>query len=397
MKSPEVILALVILLALGVIVLPIFRWFRLGTVLAFLTAGAILGPWGLKLAHNFEDIHHFTEFGIVFLLFLIGLELSPAKLWRLRRAVLGLGTLQILVTGLCIAGYGLLFGGGLKASLVIGFSLAMSSTAIVLQLLAEKRELNTPHGESAFAILLAQDLAVVPLLALVPLLGEAEKAESRLVILHGLESLGALLGIVIIVRWILRPVLRLLAKTENKEAFRGAVLLAVLGSALLMEEAHLSKALGAFLTGLLLADSEERHEIEAVAAPFRSYLLGLFFVAIGMSVDFGILGQSGFLVLGHSLGLMAIKILVLFLLCKIFRLSFLDSARVALLLSQCGEFAFVVFDNALSVGVIKDRLFQSLLLLVPITMAVTPSLEPIASWLARKKGASGENDGAALE
>ncbi|MEE8612811.1 MAG: monovalent cation:proton antiporter-2 (CPA2) family protein [Nitrospirales bacterium] len=386
MEHPDILLAFVVLLLIAVIVLPFFKRLGLGSVLGFLTAGAIVGPWGLELVARVETIRHFSEFGVVFLLFVIGLELSPSKLWVMRRAVFGLGTLQIVVTGLCIAVYAWFFGISWNIALVAGFGLALSSTAIGLQILTERGEMTSPYGQSSFAILIMQDIAVVPLLALVPLFGVKLAAEGEPFGLAALKVLAVLGGVIVFVRFLLQPALRYMATSRTHEGFVGAVLLTVLGSAWLMEQVHLSPALGAFLTGLLLSDSEYRHQIEAVVEPFRGYLLGLFFISIGMSIDFGLLTEKGLIILGHVGGLLLIKALVLYGLCRAFRYSTISSIRVALLLPQCGEFGFVLFGVALASGVMDEVLFQHFLLLIAATMAVTPLLIPVSSFLTARLG-----------
>ncbi len=305
----------------------------------------------------------------------------------MRRAVFGLGTLQIVLTGGSIAGYAWFFGVPWKAAVVVGFGLALSSTAIGLQILTEKGEIASQHGRTAFGILLMQDMAVVPLLALVPLMAETPSAEAGSVGVAPLKVVAALAGVIVVVRFVLRPALRHLAKSRNTDIFAGASVLAVLSAAWVMEHVGLSMALGAFLTGLLLADSEYRHQIEADVHPFRGFLLGLFFMAVGMSLNFGLMEEVRLRVVGHVLGVMVIKALVLFGLCWAFRHSRETSARVALLLPQCGEFGFVLFGVGFASGVMNEFQFQFSLLLIAVSMVVTPLLAAASERVAgRMKG-----------
>ncbi|MFQ5572558.1 MAG: monovalent cation:proton antiporter-2 (CPA2) family protein, partial [Rhodothermales bacterium] len=384
MEQKDLLLAVLVLLTAAVILVPLFKRLGLGSVLGYLVAGAVVGPWGLGITSDVAAIRHFAEFGVVFLLFIVGLELHPSKLWVMRRAVFGMGTLQVVLTGGSIGLYAWFFGEPWSTAVVVGFGLALSSTAIGLQILTERGEVGSDHGRAAFAILLMQDMAVVPLLALVPLMAEAPVAAGESFGIAALKDVAALAAVVVIVRFVLRPGLRVIAIGRNTEAFAGAAVLAVLGAAWLMEQVHLSMALGAFLTGLLLSDSEYRHQIEADVQPFRGFLLGLFFMAVGMSLNFGIMGEVGLRVVGHVAGVMVIKSLVLFGLCVAFRYSRESATRVALLLPQCGEFGFVLFGVAFASGVITDLTFQFLLLLIAVSMATTPVLATVADWLVRR-------------
>ncbi|MFQ5993079.1 MAG: monovalent cation:proton antiporter-2 (CPA2) family protein [Nitrospiraceae bacterium] len=384
MEQKDLLLAVLVLLTAAVIAVPLFKRLGLGSVLGYLVAGAVVGPWGLGITSDVEAIRHFAEFGVVFLLFIVGLELHPSKLWVMRRAVFGMGTLQVVLTGGSIGVYAWFFGVPWSTAVVVGFGLALSSTAIGLQILTERGEVGSDHGRAAFAILLMQDMAVVPLLALVPLMAEAPVAAGESFGIVALKDVAALAAVVVIVRFVLRPGLRVIAIGRNTEAFAGAAVLAVLGAAWLMEQVHLSMALGAFLTGLLLSDSEYRHQIEADVQPFRGFLLGLFFMAVGMSLNFGLMDQVGLRVVGHVAGVMVIKSLVLFGLCLAFRHSRESATRVALLLPQCGEFGFVLFGVAFASGVITDFQFQFLLLLIAVSMATTPVLANVADWLVRR-------------
>ena len=374
---------ILILLAAAIIAVSVFRRLGLGSVLGYLFAGAVVGPWGLGFIDRIEEIRNIAEFGVIFLLFIIGIELRPARLWEMRHMVFGLGTAQVVVTGLVICGLALLLNQPLKTAIIIGFGLALSSTAFALQILNERGEIGESHGRTAFSILLLQDLAVVPLLTLVSLLA----VETPL--LEGLELalLEAVLVIVFVIlagRYLLTPVLRLVAVSRTAEVFTAAALLAVLGTAWLMEEAGLSLALGAFLAGLMMAESSYRHQVIADIQPFRGILLGLFFMAVGMSIDFGLLGRHGALIAGLVVALLLIKSVILWVLCRLMGVSSADATRVALLLSQSGEFGFVIFGLATISGILADHYFHILTLLVALTMAMTPLMANLGEYLHRR-------------
>jgi monovalent cation:proton antiporter-2 (CPA2) family protein len=351
-------------------------------VLGYLAAGVIVGPWGLGFIDRIEEIRHIAEFGVIFLLFIIGIELAPSRLWTMRRMVFGLGTAQVMVTGLAIGGLASLFGLSPKTAVITGFGLALSSTAFGLQILTERGEMGTKYGHTAFSVLLLQDLAVVPLLTLVSLLA----ADTTL--LEGLEFaiLEAVIVIVAVIlagRFFLSPVLRLVATSRTSEVFTAAALFAVLGTAWLMEAAGLSLALGAFLAGLMMADSHYRHQVIADIEPFRGILLGLFFMGVGMSIDFGLLREQGVLFAGLLLGLLLMKTVILWVLCRLMGVGTPDATRVSLLLSQSGEFGFVLFGLAAFSGVLPAHLFHFLTLLVALTMITTPFMAKLGEYLNR--------------
>jgi monovalent cation:proton antiporter-2 (CPA2) family protein len=373
---------ILVLLAAAIITVPVFQRLGLGSVLGYLAAGAIVGPWGLGFIDEIQEIRHIAEFGVVFLLFLIGIELKPARLWSMRRMVFGLGTAQVMVTGLVIAGLALLFEQSLRTAVIIGFGLALSSTAFVLQILTERGELGAVHGQTAFSILLLQDLAVVPLLTLVSLLA----ADSTLV--EGIEFaiLDAVLVITLVIlagRFLLSPALRLVATSRTAEVFTAAAVFAVLGTAWLMQQVGLSLALGAFLAGLMMAESHYRHQVVADIQPFRGILLGLFFMGVGMSIDFGLLGRQSALIAGLLLGLLLIKSTIIWVLCRLMGIGTPDATRVSLLLSQSGEFGFVIFGLATVSGILPAELFNILALLVALTMATTPLMANLCEFLNR--------------
>ena len=382
MTETDYLADILILLAVAIIAIPVFQRLRLGSVLGYLAAGAIVGPWGLGFIDQIEEIQDIAEFGVVFLLFIIGIELQPARLWAMRRMVFGLGTAQVIVTGLVITGLALLFEQPLRIAVIIGFGLALSSTAFGLQILTERGEMGTSHGRAALSVLLLQDLAVVPLLTLVSLLA----AETPL--LEGIEFaiLDAMLviaGVIIIGRFFLSPILRLVATSRTAEVFTAAAVFAVLGTAWLMKEVGLSLALGAFLAGLMMAESHYRHQVIADIQPFRGILLGLFFMAVGMSIDFGLLGRQSILIVGLVLGLLLLKSAINWGLCRVMGVSTPDAIRVSLLLSQSGEFGFVLFGLATLSGLLPANLFQVLTLLVALTMATTPLMAKLGEYLNR--------------
>ena len=333
-----------IYLAAGVIAVPIFKRLGLGSVLGYLAAGMAIGPWGLALIGEAETVLQFAELGVVLLLFLIGLELEPHRLWQLRRSIFGMGAVQVLATGAAVLGIALLAKQSLAVALVAGMAFAMSSTAIALTLLREKNLLATPGGQASFAVLLFQDLAVIPMLLIVGVLGnETSDFDTAAVA----KALGLIAAIVVGGRFVLRPAMRLIAGTRLREVFVGFSLLLVIGIAALMEAAGLSMALGAFLAGVLLADSEYRHELELDIEPFKGLLLGLFFIAVGMSVDLGLFLRSPLLVVGLALGVVVLKIIVMFPVAQAFGYcGRADAALFAVALSQVGEFAFVLLTAA---------------------------------------------------
>nr|WP_306673897.1 monovalent cation:proton antiporter-2 (CPA2) family protein [Tahibacter caeni] len=364
----------VVLLAAAVIAVPIAKRFELGAVLGYLVAGAVIGPAGLKLLQNPEQIASISELGVVLLLFVIGLELSPQRLWVMRRLVFGVGFLQVVATAalIALAAY-LAFGLGGKAAVIVGLGLALSSTAFGLQLLAERKELTSAHGRLAFAVLLFQDLAAIPVLAVIPVFGDEHGAAVNTV--TALQKIGVIALVVVAGRYLLRPVLRIVAGTRIPEVFTATALLVVIGTAWLMEQAGISMALGAFLAGLLLADSEYRHELESQIEPFKGLLLGLFFVSVGMAVDLGLLLREPWLVVGLTVALLLLKALVLFGAGRLAGgLDRLQALSFAAVLAAGGEFAFVVFNLAESSHVLDQRTHDVLMLVITLSMALTPPL-----------------------
>jgi glutathione-regulated potassium-efflux system ancillary protein KefC/glutathione-regulated potassium-efflux system protein KefB len=379
--------AVVYLLA-ALIMVPISRRLGFGSVLGYLAAGIIIGPFGLGFVKDAEHILHFAELGVVFLLFVIGLELQPSRLWVLRRMIFGLGSTQVLFSAGAIAAVGLAFGLALDEAVLVGLILALSSTAFVLQLLAEKKQLTTTHGRAAFAILLFQDLAVIPLIAILPMFG-AVAGEG-----FGLGdfaiAFATIGGLIIGGHYLLRPVLRIAARTRIPEIFTATALLVVIGAALLMQAVGMSMVLGAFIAGMLLADSEYRHELEADIAPFKGLLLGLFFIAVGMSVNLGLLLQHPGTIMLIVFCLMVAKAAVLYPLARIYGICDTRGATsLAAVLSQGGEFAFVLFAIVARQQILQTDLIDQLILAVAISMLLTPIVyllnEIFVSRIAREE------------
>ncbi|MFN4164216.1 MAG: glutathione-regulated potassium-efflux system protein KefC [Ferrovibrio sp.] len=366
----------VIYLAAAVIAVPIAKRLGLGSVLGYLIAGIVVGPWGLKLITDVDAILHFSEFGIVLLLFVIGLELNPRRLWQMRWPILGLGGGQVAGCTLALTALGLALGWPWQMALAAGLGLSLSSTAIALQPLTERSLLGTPGGRSAFSILLFQDIAVIPMLALLPLLGgvAALEGSGEAGWIGALKAVAAVAIVIFGGRFLTRPVFRLIAATGLREIFTAVALLLVMGIALLMQLAGLSMALGTFLAGVLLAESEYRHELESDIEPFKGLLLGLFFTAVGMSVDFGLLFSEPGKVLGLVAALLAIKAAILLTVARIARLPGSQIALFAFLLAQGGEFAFVLFGSAASVGVMDPETVALLTVVVALSMATAPLL-----------------------
>ena len=380
---------ILVLLAAAIVAVPVFRRLGLGSVLGYLAAGTIVGPWGFGFIDRIEEVRHIAEFGVVFLLFIIGIELKPARLWDMRHMVFGLGATQVLVTGLVICGLALMYGQPLRTAIIIGFGLALSSTAFGLQILTERGTITESHGRTAFSVLLFQDLAVVPLLTLVSLLAV------KTPLLEGLEfalleAVLIILFVILVGRYLLSPMLRLVAVSRTAEVFTAAAVFAVLGTAWLMEEAGLSLALGAFLAGLMMAESSYRHQVVADIQPFRGILLGLFFMGVGMSIDFGLLGRHGVEIAALVLALLLIKSAILWLLCRLMGVAPADSARVALLLSQSGEFGFVIFGLATISGILADHYFHILTLVIALTMAMTPLMANLGEYIYRRMSSKTE-------
>ncbi len=344
----------------------------LGSVLGYLIAGALIGPFGLRLVGDVETTQALAELGVVLMLFVIGLELDPRRLLAMRREVFGGGALQLALCGVAIGALLLALGLSWQAALVGGLALALSSTAIAIQAMTERNELGTPTGRSAFAVLLFQDIAAIPLIALVPLLGHVEKAGGEPLWQKLLLAAAAIAGVVFIGRYLTRPALRLIAKARLRELFTAFALLLVIGIAELVSLAGLSMALGAFLAGVLLADSEFRHALETDIEPFKGLLLGLFFITVGMTIDFGLLASRPGMVALLLVGFLALKTGMLWLAARAIGVNGTQRWLFAFLLAQGGEFAFVVFGSARLAGVITREWEALFTIAVALSMAATP-------------------------
>jgi glutathione-regulated potassium-efflux system ancillary protein KefC/glutathione-regulated potassium-efflux system protein KefB len=362
-----------IFLAAAVIAVPLFRRIGFGSVLGYLAAGLAIGPHGFGLVTDVEDILQFSKIGVVLLLFIIGLELQPARLWVLRRNVFGLGSLQLLACSGALGTAAWMLGLSPGAALVVGVGLAFSSTALVLQLLAERESLTTRHGRAAFAILLFKYIALLPLLAVLPMLGGgADGLEPRALAIDTVVSLAVIAAIVVGGHVALRPIFRLVAATGTHETFAATALLVVIGSALAVDATGLSMGVGALVAGVLLADSEFRHEIEADIEPFKGLLLGLFFIAVGMSADLGLVVEESATVFGLAAGLIAIKLALIYTIGRAWGLGDGQARSLAAVLPQGGELAFVVFSSAAQEGVLTATQVDYLIAAVTLSMVATP-------------------------
>lgn len=369
-------------LAAAVIAVPLFKRFGLGAVLGYLFAGMLIGPSGLALIDDVERVLHASEFGVVLLMFVIGLELQISRLWLLRHHVFGLGGAQVMLSTAALSGIALAYGLPPVAALVAGFALAMSSTAFVLQMLAERKELSDRHGRAAFAILLFQDLAVIPFLALLPFLGPSLPGDGAGTGWIGAaKAIAALFLVVIGGRYLLRPVFRRLASIDMPELFTAAALLTVTGTALAMESVGLSMSLGAFLAGVLLADSEYRHELQADIEPFKGLLLGLFFIAVGMSAKLSLVLAEPLDIVLAVLLLIGVKALILYAIGRVARLPAESARSLAFALPQGGEFAFVLLGIAATAGIMAAELKDELIVIVTASMIATPPLYALVARL----------------
>lgn len=362
-----------VFLGAAVVAVPLFKRLRLGSVIGYLAAGAAIGPYGGGLIEDVNSVLHFAEFGVVLLLFVIGLELQPARLWRLRTEIFGLGLSQVLLTA-CVITAAIYASGwlSLNAAMATGGALALSSTAFAIQILRERGDLNKPYGDRAFSILLFQDLAIVPLLAFVSLLSPWSQGIGDSVVEQIAVAIAAMAGLIIVGHFGLPRLFRIIAITRSDEIFTAAALLVVVGSAVAMQYAGLSMALGAFLAGVLLAESEFRHQLETDIEPFRGLLLGLLFMAIGMSVDWSLVITNWDIVIFGALALVIIKAAILASLAMVFRSSWRDALRIAASLSQGGEFGFVLFTVSISGGLLTQSEAFILNAIVTATMALTP-------------------------
>lgn len=379
------LLSMVTLLGAAVVAVPLFKRLGLGAVLGYLAGGLAIGPFGLKLVSDPEVILHVAELGVVMFLFVIGLEMNPTHLWGLRRQIFGLGSLQVVVCGALLTFTGVAFGYSWPVSFVAGAGFVLTSTAIVMQLLNERGDIASPRGQRMVSILLFEDLLIVPLLAVVAFLAPADAAHAATSPLW--QRIGtAVLALGVLVAagiWLLNPLFRVLARAKAREVMTAAALLVVLGAALLMELGGLSMAMGAFLAGVLLSESTFRHQLEADIEPFRGLLLGLFFLAVGMSLDLSTVAQRWPLVLGGTLALMAVKGVCVYAVARLAKSSRADALDRAIVMAQGGEFAFVLYAQALSQRVITPEINATMTAIIVLSMAFTPLMVALHKRLAR--------------
>ena len=382
-------------LAAAVVAVPLSKKLGLGAIIGYLAAGMAIGPWGLGLVRNVQDILHFAEFGVVLMLFLVGLELQPKRLWALRRPIFGWGSAQVLACAALITAAALLFGVRWQVALVAGLGLALSSTAIALQSIGDRNLMPTSSGQAGFSILLFQDVAAIPILALLPLLGLFSASNDAAVqtntALEAIKIIAVIGGIILGGRLLLRPVLRWIANSGTPEIFTAASLLLVVGIAGLMLTVGLSMALGAFLAGVLLADSEYRRELETDIEPFKGLLLGLFFIAVGMSIDFGVLRDSPGLMAAILFGFLGLKLAVIYGLSWWMKLPYQERPVFVVLLAQGGEFAFVVFQAAAGAGVFSPQTASLLIGAVALSMLLSPLLLVAIDKLLLTRYANGKS------
>jgi len=390
------LIKVVTLLGAAVVAVPLFKRIGLGSVLGYLAAGLAIGPFGLELFSDPQAILHTAELGVVMFLFVIGLEMRPSHLWSLRREIFGLGSLQVVVCGLLLTGVGVAFGFSLAVSFVSAMGFVLTSTAIVMQLLGERGDLAAPRGQKIVAILLFEDLLIVPLLAIVAFMAPVDAsapvahgaAESRW--LGVAVAVGALAALVAAGLWLLNPLFRVLANAKAREVMTAAALLVVLGAALLMQLGGLSMAMGAFLAGVLLSESTFRHQLEADVEPFRGLLLGLFFLGVGMSLDLAVVAQNWPIIVAGVLSMMVVKALCIYGVARLARSSHADALDRAVLMAQGGEFAFVLFSAALGAKVIDPVVNANMTAIVVLSMALTPLVVLAHGRLAPKTKASME-------
>ncbi|WP_180078065.1 monovalent cation:proton antiporter-2 (CPA2) family protein [Acinetobacter sp. YH12251] len=369
----SLLLQITIFLGASLLLVPLLKRFGIATVLGYLFTGILLGPDVFNIASDPQAIQDLAEFGVILLMFLIGLELRPQRLWSMRSSIFGMGSLQVGLTGLVLAlGSFFALQQGIAASIVIGFALALSSTAFVLQMLSEKQQLNTTYGQQSFSILLFQDMAAIPLIAVIPLLAGTESSH------HGIAYFAAIIatfsGLFLFSRYLMRPFFRFVAKSGAHELITAVGLFIVLGVVVLMDVLGISTTLGAFLTGVLLADSEFRHELEASIAPFKGLLLGLFFMTVGMTTKLSLFVEMPWFIIGGALALMLIKMASLTAIARYLKNSWRNSILLASCLAQGGEFAFVVFSVAKSENVVQQAILEPLTLIVTLSMVLTPML-----------------------
>lgn len=360
-------------IASAVILVPIFHKLGLGSILGYLVAGIIVGPYGLSLIHESEMLKHFAELGVILLLFIIGLEIQPSKLWSMRKKLFGMGDLQILACSLVFMMVAKYLGVATIPAAVIGFGLSLSSTAFALQTLQDKSQLDTEYGQSSFAVLLMQDLVAIPALAIIPTLSQDASA-SGLSLKTLVMFIAIIIALILVSRFLIRPVFRIISATRIRELFTAITLVIILGVASLMLSIGLSAALGTFIAGVLLADSEYRHELEADLGPFKNLLMGLFFIGVGMGVNLDIIVSKPLLILALTVGYMLVKMLIIYFAGRVFKLSKTNSKLMSLTIGQGGEFAFVIFGIALTYQMADPDVLSILTVVITLSMAISPLL-----------------------
>jgi monovalent cation:proton antiporter-2 (CPA2) family protein len=369
----------------SLILVPLFQRLRFGSVLGYLMAGIVVGPFGFQLIRDAQSVSHLAELGVILLLFVIGLEIQPRKLWSMRRQLFGLGGLQILLCSFVFSFVALALGLSPLAAAVVGFSLSLSSTAFAMQTLAERNQLNTSFGQSSFSVLLMQDMMAIPALAIIPILDKGGISTTSVNPFRIFSVLVSLLLLIVISRYLIRPLFRIIASTRTREIFTAMTLFIVLGVAGLMQEIGLSAALGTFLAGVLLADSEYRHEIEASIEPFKSLLMGLFFIAVGMGVSLDVIAAQPWLIFGLSLGYLLLKTLLIYGAGRVFGQKPENAKMMALTISQGGEFAFVIFGIAGGLNIVDPGYLQSLTAVITLSMALSPLLGLVHDEIQKRR------------
>lgn len=387
MNNIELLNSVLYLLVIATVLVGLSKKLGLGSILGLLVAGVIVGPnsAGPILTKEVETVRHITEYGVVLLLFVIGLEMQPRKLWSMRKEVFGLGSAQILFSAIFISAYYLLYTDTWQVAMLIGLTFALSSTALVMQIIQEKGEIYSPVGKNGFAILLMQDLTVVPLLALVPILATTgELSREHSLFQQILIASGYIIALFLIAKFVIPRVLDYLAKNQNHEAFLFSVILSVVFAAWAMENAGLSMALGAFIMGMMLSNSKYHYQIQAKVEPYKGFLMTMFFIAVGMSIDIKMMLENPLILMQHLFVIMGIKIIVLFLLILYMGYKRSTALSVSLLLSQSGEFGFVLFGSAKALGLISDELFISTVAIISFSMLFTPMIVNLGEKLALK-------------
>jgi glutathione-regulated potassium-efflux system protein KefB len=388
--SADQLIGIVTLLGAAVVGVPLFKRLGLGSVLGYLAAGLVIGPFGLGLMADAKTILHIAELGVVMFLFIIGLEMKPSHLWYLRGQIFGLGSMQVVLSSILLTGVGIAFGFSWQVSFVSGAGIVLTSTAIVMQILAERGDMQAPGGQRIVSILLFEDLLIVPLLAIIAFLAPADAAVG-----HGYSlwqriglavlSLGTLIAAGL---WLLNPMFRVLAKAKAREVMTAAALLVVLGAALLMELGGLSMAMGAFVAGVLLSESAFRHQLEADIEPFRGLLLGLFFLGVGMALDLGVVARNWHIIVSGVLAMMAAKAVCIYVVARLAKSKHAEAVDRAILMAQGGEFAFVLFTEALKLKVITAEVNANMTAIVVLSMALTPAIVMLHKHLTRSDAIS---------